>query len=137
LADAALLLWPPMGAIATRLAPEIRDADRTMLATSAAVGVVNATLEEALWRGVYITYWPDDPWLGVVWPALGFGAWHAAPQVIHRSPMGTTRYVIAATALGLSWGWTAWRSRSVRAVLASHAVTDASGVGNARYFLDG
>ena len=106
-----------------------------MVATSAAVALVNATVEEALWRGVYVAYWPDDPWLGVVWPALGFGAWHAAPQVIHPSPMGTVRYVAAATALGMSWGLVAWRSRSLGAVLASHLVTDASGVRNARYFL--
>ena len=134
-ADAALLLWPPAGAVSTRLVPGLREADRTMVATSAAVALVNATVEEALWRGVYVAYWPDDPWLGVVWPALGFGAWHAAPQVIHPSPMGTVRYVAAATALGMSWGLVAWRSRSLGAVLASHLVTDASGVRNARYFL--
>ena len=39
------------------------------------VALANATLEELLWRGVYITFWADDPWLGW-WPAVGFGAWH-------------------------------------------------------------
>jgi hypothetical protein len=35
-------------------------------------GCRNAVLEELLWRGVYIELWPDDPWLGWVWPALVF-----------------------------------------------------------------
>ena len=132
---AALLLWPPAGAIATRLVPDLRDATPAMVATAISIALVNAVLEELLWRGVYITLWPDNPWLGWVWPAVGFGAWHLAPQVIHPSPLGPLAYVIAATALGLSWGWVAWRSGSIRWVMVSHVVTDASGIRNALFFL--
>jgi len=132
---AVLLLWPPVGAIATRFVPEIRSADVPMVATIAAVGTVNAVIEELFWRGVYIDLWPDDPWLGWLWPALGFGAWHLAPQVIHRSSMGPVPYVLSATALGLSWGWVAWRTKSLRWVALSHAITDGSGIRNARFFL--
>jgi Type II CAAX prenyl endopeptidase Rce1-like len=132
---AALLLWPPVGAIATRFIPEIGEASVSMVMTIAAVAAVNAVLEEVLWRGVYITYWPTSPWLGWIWPAIGFGAWHVAPQVIHPSSMGPAGYAIAATALGLSWGWVAWRTRSLRWTSVSHVLTDGSGIRNAVFFL--
>ena len=132
---AALLIWPPVGAIATRFIPEIGYATPTMVATIAGVALVNALLEELLWRGVYITLWPRNPWLGVVWPAIGFGVWHLAPQVIHASAMGPIVYVVSASALGLSWGWVAWRTGSLRWVGVSHVLTDGSGLRNALFFL--
>jgi membrane protease YdiL (CAAX protease family) len=134
---AALLLWPPAGAIASRFIPELGDATPSKIATIAGVAVVNTFCEELLWRGVYISLWPQNPWLGWVWPALGFGVWHLAPQVIHPSATGPLVYVIAATALGLSWGWVAWRTGSLRWVGVSHVFTDASGIRNAAFFLGG
>ena len=132
---AVLLLWPPLGAVATRLIPEIGGSSLPMLVTMVGVALANATLEELLWRGVYITFWADDPWLGWLWPAVGFGAWHLAPQVIHPSSMGPAGYAMAATALGLSWGWVAWTTGSLRWVSVSHAFTDGSGLRNARFFI--
>ncbi len=134
---AALLLWPVAGAVATRLVPELGGATPVILATAVGVAVVNAACEEVLWRGVYISLWPTNPWLGWVWPAVGFGAWHLAPQVIHPSSLGPVAYVVAATALGLSWGWVAWRSGSLRWVAVSHVLTDGSGIRNALFFLGG
>jgi membrane protease YdiL (CAAX protease family) len=132
---AVLLLWPPVGAIATRFVPEIGSATPAMVAMIVAVAVANATLEELLWRGVYITLWPRSSWLGWIWPAIGFGAWHLAPQVIHPSAMGPLVYVASATWLGMSWGWVAWRTGSLRWVSASHVLTDGSGIRNALFFL--
>jgi membrane protease YdiL (CAAX protease family) len=135
LVGTAVLLWPPIGAISTRFVPELGRATGTMVATIAAVAVANAALEELLWRGVYITFWPDDALFGWIWPAVGFGLWHMAPQVIHASSMGAGVYVLSAVALGLSWGWVAWRTGSLRWVAVSHAVTDGSGLRNALFFL--
>ncbi len=135
LVGAALLAWPPVGAIATRFIPELGSATPAMLATIAGVAVANAALEELLWRGVFIALWPRNPWLGWAWPAVGFGLWHLAPQVIHPSAMGAGVYVVSATALGLSWGWVAYRTGSLRWVGVSHVLTDGSGVRNALFFL--
>jgi membrane protease YdiL (CAAX protease family) len=132
---AALLLWPPLGAISTRFLPEVGQSSLAMFATIAAVAAANATLEELLWRGVYVTYWPKNAVFGWIWPAIGFGAWHFAPQVIHPSSMGPLVYVISATVLGLSWGWVAWRTGSLRWVSVSHVLTDGSGLRNALFFL--
>jgi membrane protease YdiL (CAAX protease family) len=132
---ATLLLWPPIGAVATRFVPELGQATPVMVATIAAVAVANATLEELLWRGVYITLWPENALLGWIWPAIGFGVWHMAPQVIHPSSMGAGVYVASAVALGLSWGWVAWKTGSLRWVGVSHVFTDGSGIRNALFFL--
>jgi membrane protease YdiL (CAAX protease family) len=132
---AALLLWPPVGAIATRLIPDLGEATLAMACTAITIAVINGFMEELLWRGVYICLWPRNRWLGWVWPAIGFGAWHLAPQMIHPSPLGPIAYVVSATALGLSWGWVAWRTGSVRWVTLSHVITDASGIRNALFFL--
>jgi membrane protease YdiL (CAAX protease family) len=106
-----------------------------MLVTAVGVALVNTMAEELLWRGVYISLWPHNPWLGWVWPAFGFGAWHFAPQIIHPAAMSAPVFVVASTALGLSWGWVAWRTRSLRWVSVSHVLTDASGLRNAHFFL--
>jgi membrane protease YdiL (CAAX protease family) len=74
---------------------------------------------------------------GWIWPALGFGAWHLAPQVIQPSSMGSPAYMTAASLLGLSWGWVAYRTGSLRWIGVSHVLTDGSGIRNARYFIGG
>jgi hypothetical protein len=131
----ALLVWPVAGAVATVAIPSLRTATPVMVVTAAGVALVNAAVEELLWRGVYITFWPRSAWLGWIWPAIGFGAWHMAPQVIHPSPMGPLAYSVAATVLGLSWGYVAWRTGSLRWTSVSHVFTDASGIRNSLFFL--
>jgi membrane protease YdiL (CAAX protease family) len=132
---AALICWPPIGTIVTRFLPEVGDSSAAVIATTAGIALTNAAFEELLWRGVFITLWPDSRWLGWLWPAIGFGVWHFAPQVIHPAAMGPVAYVAAATALGLSWGWVAYRTGSIRWVGVSHIVTDGSGLRNALFFI--
>lgn len=133
----ALLAWPAVGAITTRFIPEIGSATPAMLGTILGVAVANAFLEEILWRGVYITLWPRNLWLGWLWPAIGFAAWHFAPQVIHPSSMGAGVFAAASLLLGLSWGWVAFRTGTLRLVSISHVLTDGSGIRSALYFLGG
>jgi hypothetical protein len=133
----ALLAWPAAGAITTRFIPEMGGATPAMLVTILGVAVANAVLEEILWRGVYITLWPGNRWLGWLWPAVGFAAWHFAPQVIHPSSMGSGVFVAASFFLGLTWGWVAFRTGTLRLVSISHVLTDGSGVRSALYFLGG
>jgi membrane protease YdiL (CAAX protease family) len=133
----ALLAWPALGAIATRLVPEMHGATPASVATIAAVATINATVEELFWRGVYTSLWPDDMTLGVLWPSFGFAAWHLAPQVIHPSKMGGASYVTASLALGLSWSLAARRAGSIRWTTLSHIATDGSGLANAEFFIGG
>lgn len=133
----ACLVWPAAGAIATRFVPEIGVSTPPMIATIAAVAGANAIFEELLWRGVYISLWPGDPVRGWIWPALGFAAWHFAPQTIHPSAMGPVVFVAASLALGLSWGWVAFRTGSLRSISLSHVLTDGSGLRSAAFFIGG
>lgn len=130
-----LLLLPPVGALATRWFPEVGGASLAMIGGALLIGVVNATMEELLWRGVFVSLWPDDWRLGLAWPTVGFAAWHIAPQVIHPASMGVAPYVVASGVLGLCWGWVAWRTGSVRWTSLSHIVTDSSGIKNVLFFV--
>jgi membrane protease YdiL (CAAX protease family) len=129
------LLFPAVGALATRWFPEVGGAGVAMVGGALVIGVVNATMEELLWRGVFVSYWPSDWRLGLLWPTIGFGAWHLAPQVIRPAAMGPLPYGASAALLGLCWGWVAFRTGSLRWTWLSHVVTDSSGIRNLAFFL--
>jgi membrane protease YdiL (CAAX protease family) len=38
--------------------------------------MVDGTLEEVLWRGVYVREFPRQIVLGYLYPSLGFAVWH-------------------------------------------------------------
>lgn len=129
----AVLVVPPLGAIMTQWVPNARDAGPVAIATAAGVGITNALAEEALWRGVPVALFPDAPVPGWLWPALGFTAWHLVPLTAEPSSAGRRASILAgAGAIGLGFGWIAYRTRSLRVVSLIHAITDASGVRQVR-----
>ncbi len=103
---------------------------------SALIALVNATLEELLWRGAYVTAFPKSVWLGYLYPALGFALWHLAPLSVRPSTMpgGAASFIVGAFVLGLYWGWVAWRTGSIRWTVISHMLLDLSGLGALKYF---
>jgi hypothetical protein len=131
----AALLVPPLGAAGTELAPQLRSADLAVLATAAGAAVVNATGEELLWRGLFVAAFPEDPVWGWLWPAVGFTAWHLAPQAVLPARRGKAAFVAASALIGTGLGWVAWRTRSLRWTLPSHVATDAAGLRVARFWL--
>jgi hypothetical protein len=62
-----------------RTAPQLRNADPTVLATAVTVANVHAAAEELLWHSLFVATFPDDPVRGWLWPAIGFTAWHPSP----------------------------------------------------------
>src|SRR5690242_16171524 len=56
----AVLLTPPLGGLVTQWFPHARASGPVAIATAAAVGTTNALAEEAFWRGVPVTIFPDD-----------------------------------------------------------------------------
>ncbi|MGE5577491.1 MAG: CPBP family intramembrane glutamic endopeptidase [Syntrophothermus sp.] len=100
------------------------------------VALVNGTLEEVLWRGLYVATYPGRLWPSYLYPALGFGVWHYAPQSIFPNsfPGGSTSLVLFAVGLGLMGGWVARRTGSVRWTTVSHVLLDFSGLGALLYF---
>ena len=113
----------------------VRGTTPSVVVASFALAAVNSTLEELLWRGVYVSIFPNSLMLGVVYPALGFGLWHLAPQVVSRNrhPGGKWSLVAVSAVLGLAWGWVAFSAASILATSVSHLLFDFSGLGAGLY----
>jgi len=114
----------------------IGQADASIVLLSAVIAIVNGTLEELLWRGAYLTAFKDNWFLGYLYPSIGFGVWHFAPQSIfpNSAPGGVISLVVVAGLIGLMWSWVANRSQSIRWVTISHILFDFSGLGGRIYF---
>jgi uncharacterized protein len=131
-----LLIWPPLLAATTVLPAKFAQITGLVLAGSAALAVVNATLEEVLWRGAYIHVFPDSKFWGWIYPSIGFALWHIVPLSVHNNSMpgGMASYLAGALVIGLSYGWVAWRTGSIRWTVMSHVVMNFLGMGATIYF---
>ncbi|TDB36791.1 MAG: CPBP family intramembrane metalloprotease [Actinobacteria bacterium] len=69
--------------------------------------------------------------LAVLYPAIWFGLWHIAPQLIFPSPGGIAGLVTAAAVLGLAYGWMTVRSGSARWAAVAHGLTGVIATGGA------
>jgi membrane protease YdiL (CAAX protease family) len=83
---------------------------------------VNGTCEEILWRGLYVKAFPNKVTLGLIYPAIGFAFWHFSPQLIFPAEGNIFVFVIFTLILGLSYGWTAYKTGSIRWTALSHSV---------------
>ena len=90
------------------------------------VGVINAPLEEAAWRGGFLTRFAERRRLGFWLSWLLFSAWHAPLMLSHGLVFdgGWMALVGGAAALGLLWSWIAWRTGSVFWTAIAHALTN-------------
>jgi len=134
---AVLLLLPIAGAAATVFAAKLPAATVAIVLASAALALVNGTLEEVLWRGAYVRLFPGRLFLGYIYPTLGFAIWHLAPQSVHpiTMPGGVAAFIAGAIIMGACWGWAAWRTGSIRWSVVSHVMTDFLGLGATIYLL--
>jgi membrane protease YdiL (CAAX protease family) len=114
----------------------VRRATVKVLLASAIIALINGVLEELLWRGAYVTIFPDQPALAWIYPAVGFAVWHFAPQSVfpNRAPGGNLSLVLVAGLVGLMWGWVAWQTGSILWASVSHVLFDFSGLGGRIYF---
>lgn len=103
----------------------------TMLTTQGAmlatlVALLNGPLEEAAWRGGFITEFRDRPRLGFWLGWLLFTAWHIPLAMSHNIAFvgGWPALVGGAAALGLLWSWVAWRTGSVFYTSIAHVLTN-------------
>jgi hypothetical protein len=100
----ACLFVPPVVAYAFCFPHALLHATPLIILTSIPLAIVNATMEEVLWRGTYVTIFPRHVVVGYLYPAMGFGIWHLAPLSIVPSTMsgGSLSFVIFAVVLGLA-----------------------------------
>lgn len=125
-----LVLWPLPFPLIFRFLPRIDDATVTIILVSIAVGIAIGVTEEILWRGTYVRLFPGSLTLGYLFPAVLFGLWHLAPASIHEVPFPGAPYsfVLYALALGLSYGYYAFQTGSIRWCTVSHIVHDSLGM---------
>ena len=114
----------------------IRQADLTIIVMSVVISFVNGVTEELLWRGAYVSLFPNSWFLTTVYPALGFAIWHFAPQSVvpNPAPGGAVSLVVVAGLVGAMWAWVANQTGSILWVTVSHILFDFSGLGARIYF---
>jgi len=76
------------------------------------MSVANGVFEEILWRGVYPILFPDNKLFGFIWPAIWFSIWHFAPGSLSQNFQPFV-LVSGALMLGLSFGWGAFKTKSL------------------------
>jgi membrane protease YdiL (CAAX protease family) len=74
-----LLWWPLAFPLAFSFLPRIGSTRLVILIASIALGMVIGVTEELLWRGVYVTAFPNRLWLNTIYPSIAFGVWHLCP----------------------------------------------------------
>jgi len=100
----------------------VRGASPKALIYSALFALATGTLEEVLWRGAYITAFPEDWRSAILYPSIWFGVWHLSPQAVYPSEMpgGALAFALMSIPLGLVWGWVAWTTGSIRWTVVAH-----------------
>jgi membrane protease YdiL (CAAX protease family) len=130
------LVLPIMGGYAAFFPAAVRSATTKIVLVSIAQSLVNGVLEEVLWRGMYVSIFPNHWLLGVIYPAIGFGLWHLSPQSIfpHTGSGGKYAFAISAIFLGLAYGWVTATTGAILWVCVSHVLMDFAGLGGGRFF---
>ncbi len=73
----------------------------------------NGLFEEILWRGVYMTLFPRNLWLRIVWPGIWFALWHYAPGSINPERGHVPALMIGALFLGFYSAFLAKRTDTI------------------------
>jgi uncharacterized protein len=120
-----LLAVPVAGGFATVLLPDLPRATVAVVALAWLIAVVNASMEELFWRGMYIRLFPGRLVAGWLYPAALFALWHIAPTSIRGSAIVL---VGAAAYLGLVYGWVAYRTGTIRYTILAHILLNAMGL---------
>lgn len=117
-----LLLGPPLVMYITRFPTEVKEASLKIVIYSALYALANGTMEEVLWRGAYVTAFPDSWLWAYLYPSIWFGLWHLSPQVVYPSKMpgGAIAFALMSISLGLVWGWVAKTTGSIRWTAVAH-----------------
>ncbi|MBD0365512.1 MAG: CPBP family intramembrane metalloprotease [Flavisolibacter sp.] len=132
----ACLLIPLVFVYAYAFPAALQTATLTIVIFSLLLSIVNATLEEVLWRGTYLIIFQNQQWLFLLASSIGFAIWHYAPQVVfpNTRPGGTHSFVLFSFVLGFIFGWAAWKQHSLFWVTIAHILFDFAGLGARLYF---
>jgi membrane protease YdiL (CAAX protease family) len=107
-------------------------ASSLLLPSLALYAILNGTFEEVFWRGLFISRFRDNAWLGVVYPGVLFGLWQLVPWLLFDSWFHPSWFLLlgAAISVGLLYSWVAWRTESIRWNVIAHTLANLSGIGS-------
>lgn len=90
------------------------------------IALINGPLEEAAWRGAYVSTFSDRPLLGYGLSSALFALWHVPLALVAgvTFPGGPLALVGGAAGLGLLWGAIAWRTGRIGWVAIAHSITN-------------
>ena len=108
-----IVMYPP-----TKLAT----APAKLLIIAIPIAIINGICEELLWRGLYVKVFPNNAIAGFIFPAIGFAFWHLSPQLVVPAGIGIWPFVLSTFFLGISYGWIAYRTRSIKWIAISHTL---------------
>ena len=115
------LVLPPLLVLAGTMVIRYDPADTITKLILVGTSFITGTLEEILWRGIFVSLFPKQPGKGFIYPAICFALWHIAPGTVSNVPMPSL--VLGALVLGLCWGPIVYRTGKVRWTAASHILT--------------
>jgi uncharacterized protein len=121
---AILLFSTTAGAFSMLLNHEIANTPLLLIAISIPVAIITGTCEEILWRGLYTKVFPKKVISGLIYPTLGFAAWHLSPQLIYPAeiPGGMFAFAGLTFLLGLCYGLVAYKTGSCKWTAISHSL---------------
>jgi len=118
----AVLLWVVVIAVAFIMyGKNFIKAPLTLILLAIPLAMINGFCEEILWRGLYVSAFPGNPWLGILYPAAGFALWHFIPQRVFPSE-NVPRFVLSTLFLGLAYGFIAYSTGSAFWTAVSHSL---------------
>jgi membrane protease YdiL (CAAX protease family) len=121
----AALLWGVVIFVAILMyGKDFLVAPPAMILIAIPLAAINGVCEELLWRGVYVRVFPVNPWLGIIYPAIGFAAWHFVPQMVYPAE-NVFAFVLSTLFLGLVYGFIAYRTGSAKWTAISHSLSGA------------
>jgi len=129
----ALLLSTTAGALGMLSAHDLANTPVTLVLVAIPAAVMTGACEEILWRGVYVKTFPCHPLWGLIYPALGYAAWHISPQLVYPASMPGGMFAFAGLTffLGLCYGLVAYRTGSCKWTAISHSLNGILDIGGA------
>ena len=111
----AITVWmyPSVGLLA---------APAKLLVIAIPVAIINGVCEELLWRGMYVKVFPNNKFLGMLYPSIGFALWHISPQLVFPAETGVWPFVASTFFLGISYSWISYRTGSIKWNAISHSI---------------
>ena len=134
--DFLCLFIPLLFAYAYAFPKALKNATTKIILVSILLSIVNASLEEILWRGLYYQWLGSSPIQYILISSVGFSIWHLSPQIIfpNSAPGGRLSFLAFAFVLGILFSIVVSNTGSIFAVIICHILFDFSGLGARIYF---